>query len=122
MSFIISYYVGCLAFFTDTGLNGRFGMVDFPTDRTIIVYMAANNDIEEMQSGAKREVLNDIIENIEKDVAVSYAVTAIKTEMRQLIEAQETALVPANGDRTGDEPQNDETRQGDTPDGAALPP
>ena len=61
---------------------------------------------------------------IDKDVKVpSSTVTAIKNEMRRLIEAQETSDVPGNDNRTSDETENNETRQGETPEqGAALPP
>ena len=60
---------------------------------------------------------------LDKDVKIpSSTVTAIKNEMRQLIEAQEMTDVPENDCRTSDEPLNNETRQGGTPNGAALPP
>ena len=61
---------------------------------------------------------------IDKDVKIpSPTVTAIKNEMRRLIEAQETSTVPENDNRTSDEPKNNDTRQGETPEqGAALPP
>ena len=43
--------------------------------------------------------------------------------MRRLTEAQETSGVPEIDNRTGDEPEMDETRQGETPEqSAALPP
>jgi hypothetical protein len=65
---------------------------------------------------------------VEKDVKIpSPAVTAIKNEMRRLIEAQETLLVPVNSDRTSDELKDNTTRQGETPapddaSAVALPP
>jgi hypothetical protein len=44
-------------------------------------------------------------------------------EMRQLTEVQETLIDPANDNRTSDKPENDVTRQGETPEqGASLPP
>ena len=49
-------------------------------------------------------------------------VTAIINEMRQLTEAQKTPDIPENDCRMSDKPQNNETRQGETPHGAALPP
>jgi hypothetical protein len=52
----------------------------------------------------------------------SPAVAAIKHEMRQLIEAREHADDPDTESRTCEEPENNATRQGETPHGAALPP
>ena len=47
-------------------------------------------------------------------------IVAIKTEIRQWIEAQKVSTTPANDNRM--ERKNDETWQGETPHGAALPP
>ena len=64
---------------------------------------------------------------IDKDVKIpSHTVTAIKNEMRQLIEAQETSDETESNNPTNNEPINNKTRQGETPEvqphGAALPP
>jgi tetratricopeptide (TPR) repeat protein len=60
---------------------------------------------------------------INKSVKIpSPAVAAIKHEMRQLIEAREPADDPDTESRTCEEPENNATRQGETPNGAALPP
>ena len=57
---------------------------------------------------------------IDKDVKISSpTVTAIKNEMQRLIDEKGN---PVNKNRTSDEPQNNETRQGETPHGATLPP
>ena len=66
---------------------------------------------------------------IDKDVKVpSPTITAIKNEMRRLIEALETTSDgPAFDSRTSDQPDIEETRQGASegkiqPNGSALPP
>ena len=73
--------------------------VDVPTDRTIIVYIAADNDLSE-----------DAWDNI--------------NEMQSGYEEKGANLIVFS--RTGDNPKNNETRQGETPEvqphGAALPP
>ena len=64
---------------------------------------------------------------IDKDVKIpSTTITAIKNEMRQMIEAQETSDGPEIDNRTSDEPEFKKIRQGETPEkqpqGEALPP
>jgi hypothetical protein len=83
-----------------------------PLYELVKLYEAADRRVEALALAQKI---------IDKDVKVpSSTITAIKNEMRQLIEAQETSDVPEN--RTSDKPKTDETRQGETPHGAALPP
>ena len=64
---------------------------------------------------------------IDKGVKIpSHTVTVIKNEMRRLIEAQETTNIPERDKRRSDEPENIDTRQGETPEvephGAVPPP
>ena len=86
-----------------------------PLYELVKLYEAANRKDDAL-------VMAQII--IDKDVKIpSPTITAIKNEMQRLIDAQETDTVPEIDNRTSDEPQNDETRQGETPEqGAALPP
>ena len=79
-------------------------------------------------AGRKDETLAMAKKIIDKDVKIpSLAITGIKNEMRQFIEAHEaTANEPASVDHTLKPSGNNETRQGETPkaqsNGATLPP
>jgi tetratricopeptide (TPR) repeat protein len=78
-------------------------------------------------AGRRDEALASAKKIIDKDVKVSSStVSAIKKEMRLLIEEQETADEPASADHTLKPSGNEDTRQGETPkvrpNGAALPP
>ena len=78
-------------------------------------------------TGRRDEALSAAHIIINKDVKIhSSTVTAIKNEMRKLIETIDTSDVPINDSRTSVKPHNEETRQGNTPkvqpNGAALPP
>lgn len=73
-----------------------------------------------LKTGRKKEVKDLVRIILEKKVKIpSSAIIAIKNAMRQLIDTHENTAIE---NRTSDELQNNEIRQGETPHGAALPP
>ena len=78
-------------------------------------------------TGRRDEALALAKKIIDKDVKIpSFTITTIKNEIRQMIEVWETSTDPENDSRSREEPEIENTRQGETPqvqpNGAALPP
>jgi hypothetical protein len=107
-----------------------------PVSRTIIVAMAASMCSNRFMSLYEPAKLYDATDRkagaielaetiLAKEVKIpSATIAAVKNEMRQLLERENHASAPQGG--TGDEPENNEIRQDETPEvqphGAVLPP